>query len=296
MGILNKLFVTLRAQGKHPLNRKSSWCAAWEFSVAQMAARLVPGEVCVPFPNETRLLIPPRMKGAAHFIYPGLCEFEDMAFVMHFLRPSDMFIDAGANIGAYTVLAAGVAGSRVMAFEPAPTTFRSLTLNIQLNGLADRVTAFNVALGRGEGILKMTEGLGTENSICPSSSGGGLAVPVRARDFLLGEALPVLLKIDVEGFETQVFAGAKKMLHQPSLQAMIVEKSGNGEIYGFDENALHREIRETGFFPCSYSPFQRSLCLISTAVSGNIIYVRNIETAQQRLRQSAPFRTVGISV
>ena len=294
MGIFKKLFITLRAQGKHPLNRKSNWRAAWDFAVAQVAARLVPGEVCVPFPNETRLLIPPRMKGAAHFIYPGLCEFEDMAFVMHFLRSTDMFIDAGANIGAYTVLAAGVAGSRVLAFEPAPTTFRSLELNIQLNGLANRATGFNLALGREDGILRMTEGLGTENSICQSKpEGGGIEVPVRALDRLLGETRPALLKIDVEGFETEVFAGAVEMLRQPTLEAMIVEKSGNGGSYGFDEDDLHREIQRAGFLPCAYAPLQRSLCRLSGEAAGNIIYVRNIESSHRRLRQSPPFRIAG---
>ena len=129
--MLKKLYVTLRTQGRHPLNRKSSWRAAFDFSLAQIAARLVPGEVCVPFPNGTRLLVPPHMKGAAHFIYPGLCEFEDMGFALHFLRPDDLFLDVGANIGAYTVLAAGAAGCRVIAFEPAPATFRSLQANLQ---------------------------------------------------------------------------------------------------------------------------------------------------------------------
>jgi hypothetical protein len=51
------------------------------------------------------------MKGAAHFIYPGVCEFEEMAFVLHYARPTDLFVDVGANIGAYTVLAAGASGA-----------------------------------------------------------------------------------------------------------------------------------------------------------------------------------------
>jgi len=168
MNLFSKVYLTLRAQGRHPLNRKSSLRAAWDFSVAQVAARLVPGDVCVEFPNETKLLVSPKMKGAAHFIHPGLCEFEDMAFILHFLRPDDWFVDVGANVGAYTVLAAGVVRSRALAFEPNPTTFRSLALNVHLNDLAGRVTFLNLALGREAGVLQMTEGLGTENRVAAS--------------------------------------------------------------------------------------------------------------------------------
>ena len=77
------------------------------------------------------------MKGAAHYITPRLCEFEEMAFVMHFLRPGELFVDVGANVGAFTVLAAGVAGAAVRAFEPNPGTFEMLERNVRLNGLQE---------------------------------------------------------------------------------------------------------------------------------------------------------------
>ena len=112
MLLLKKIFATLRWVANHPLNRRCKTKAVWNFCVAQVAARLVPGDICRPFPNQTKLLISPGMKGAAHFIFPGLCEFEEMAFVLHFLRPDDLFVDVGANVGAYTILASGAVGAR----------------------------------------------------------------------------------------------------------------------------------------------------------------------------------------
>ena len=295
--MLKKLFVTLRAQGRHPLNQKPAWRAALDFSVAQVAARLVPGEVCVPFPNGTRLLVPPHMKGAAHFIYPGLCEFEDMGFALHFLRPDDLFLDVGANIGAYTVLAAGAVGCCVIAFEPAPATFRSLQANLQLNGLTAKATAHNLALGKDEGVLKFTDGLGTENCVqAAGSTSASVTVKVSSLDRLLGEQAPVLMKIDVEGFETEVFRGATALLPKASFQAMIIEKNGSGNRYGFDENALHQEIRKHGFKPCAYAPLERKLRSLPEDWDGNIIYVKNFEAAQQRLQQAPAFQHGGVSV
>jgi hypothetical protein len=46
------------------------------------------------------------MTGATGNLYVGLHEFEEMAFLLHFLRPGDLFADVGANVGSYTILAA----------------------------------------------------------------------------------------------------------------------------------------------------------------------------------------------
>ncbi len=263
MDIFTKVFVTLRGVVNHPLHRKSKTKAVWNFFVSQIAARFVGGDVCVSFPNKTKLLISPKMRGAAHFIDPGLCEFEDMSFVMHFLRRDDLFVDVGANIGAYTVLAAGVAGAKAISFEPGPEAFGYLEQNVKLNDLQQTVTCLNLALGWEEGVMKFTEGLGTENYVC--------------------------LKIDVEGFETKVLAGAQKTLRKPSLRAMIIERGGNAARYGFDETALHEQIRSMSFTPCTYSPRDRLLSSISNDSIGNIIYVKDLESARKRLKEASPY-------
>jgi FkbM family methyltransferase len=291
MNPVSKVAGALRSIAAHPVNRNRKFKAVMEYGFIQVAARLVPGDVCVPFPNDTRLLVPPHMKGAAHFINPGLCEFNDMGFVLHFLRSPDLFVDIGANIGAYTVLAGGAIGSNVIAFEPVPETFRSLFANIQLNGLAGRVTAHNLALGKDEGVLQMSAGLGTENAVRTAGNDADtVKVKVSTLDRVLGDKEPVLLKIDVEGFETEAFAGGRATLAKPSLQAMVIEKNGSGARYNFDEDALHREIRGFGFQPCAYSPLDRTLSRQPDTVEGNIVYVRDFDAVQRRTKEALPFR------
>lgn len=288
MNFAKKLFVTLKGVAGHPLNRGAGFRAMRQFCVAQVAVRLVPGDISVPFPNRTHLLISPRMKGAAHFITPGLCEYEEMVFVTHFLRPGDVFVDGGANVGAYTLLASGVAGAKTVAVEPSPTTFGYLKQNVLLNELSPRVTLVNAALGRQAGKLRLTEHLGTENYVCANGEAGpSVEVPVTTLDSL-GEAEPsvTLFKIDVEGFETEVLAGAERLLARGAIQTMIVERAGNGARYGYDEAVLHRKIQGCGYAPFAYDPASRLLRPLPPESPGNIIYLRDAEAAARRLKEA----------
>jgi hypothetical protein len=124
----------------------------------------------------------------------------------------------------------------------------------------------------------------------------GVTVKVSSLDRVLGASQPSLLKIDVEGFETEVMRGARATLAKSSLQAMIIEKNGGGTRYGFDETVLHQEIRKFGFQPCAYSPLNRTLRRLPDDSDGNIIYVKNFEAAQQRLKEAPPFRHGEFSV
>lgn len=294
MDLLRKIYYTLQSVGNHPLNRHAKWRAIRDFCVAQVAVRLIPGDVCVSFPNQTRLLISPRMKGAAHFISPGLCEFDEMCFVTHFLRPGELFADVGANVGAFTVLASGVVGARTIAFEPIPRTFSYLACNVRLNELCGRVTAVNAALGGQSGRLRLTENLGTENHVCPEGSdSGGVEVEVTTLDKAFAGTAPVLMKVDVEGFETEVFAGAGQTLANPALEAMIVERGDMAGRYGYDEDSLHRRIQALAFIPCAYSAMERRLTKVSADARGNIIYVRDFNAVQERVRKARAFEFQG---
>ena len=94
----------------HPLNRGRRGAAMVRYLRWQVGARLLPGAALVPFVNETKLLATPGMTGVTGNIYCGLAEFDDMAFVLHMLRADDLFVDVGANVGAYALLAGGCPG------------------------------------------------------------------------------------------------------------------------------------------------------------------------------------------
>jgi FkbM family methyltransferase len=300
MQFARKLYYTLKGVADHPLTRESPVRSVLKFCLAQAAVRWVPGDIVVPFPDKTRLISSPHMKGAAHFISPGLCEFEEMCFAAHFLRSDDTFADVGANVGAYTLLASGVVGAKTVAFEPSPPSFRYLQENVRINSLAERVTVLNAALGAQPGSLPLTQDLGTENYICPNGASTratrAVEVEVTTLDRAFTDSVPNLMKVDVEGFETEVFAGAQRLLSNPGMEAMIVERGGMGVRYGHDEAALHQRIRASGFVPCSYSALTRTLSTVPPEAQGNIIYLRNIERAQKRLTEARAFTFSGRSI
>ena len=138
----------LGAIWRHPLNRGHELDAIWRWARWQLASRLAPGPILVPFIGKT-LVAGPRAgeTGITGNIYFGLAEYEDMAFVLHLLRPGDRFIDVGANAGTYTVLASGVVGAFTDAFEPIPSTADRLDYNVLVNTIANLVTVHRVGVG-----------------------------------------------------------------------------------------------------------------------------------------------------
>eukprot|EP01034_Spumella_vulgaris_P002103 gene2103-2739_t len=78
---------------------------------------------------------------------------------MHYLRPEDTFVDVGANIGVYSVLASGITGAKSLSFEPIPSTFANLKRNINYNNLQDRSELYNLGVGDKEETLIFSNSL-----------------------------------------------------------------------------------------------------------------------------------------
>lgn len=213
-----------------------------------------------------------------------------MAFVLHLLRPGDHFVDVGANVGSYTILAAGAVRARVTAVEPIPETFAKLERNVSLNALGTLVSCHRMGLSDSEGNLRFTSTLDTVNHVvADGESGSGIDVPVMRLDELVAGRAPVLMKIDVEGHELAVLRGGRKTLSNPRLLAVIMETNGSGARYGVSDDQLRAEMRQFGFEPCDYDPFLR--CLVDVMrPSPNTVFVRNREQVQRRVREAPRFR------
>jgi len=286
---------TLRFIYRHPLNRNAPFRAIWRFAAWQVATRLHPSALVVPYVGDTRLVVERGMTGATGNVYCGLHEFEDMAFVLHALRSDDLFVDVGANIGAYTVLASGAIGTRCISFEPAPSAYRALLDNLRLNDLTARVEARNECLASAPGHLEFTADLDTANHVIavPQGGAGSVRVPVTTLDIALANRDPTMLKIDVEGYETEVIDGADRTLRLPSLRALLMELNGSGARYGFDDHRLHERMLGYGFTPATYDPVKRELRPREWRgpTEGNLLYVRDPQSVRARLT-AAPRRAV----
>lgn len=274
----------------HPLNRARPLAALGRLTSWQIRSRLYPGKIAVPFVGGTKLLVARGMTGATGNVYCGLHEVHDMGFVLHALRPGDLFVDVGANVGSYTVLAGGAAGAEVICFEPLPATFAHLQDNIAANHLGARVQARRQALGAAAGKLAFTTGLDTMNHVATAGEQGVEVEVVRLDDALAGRA-PAVMKIDVEGFETDVIAGAEATLANPSLLAVVMELAGAGARYGFDELALHHRMLSFGFATYAYDAMARAL-RPGGGHGGNMLYVRDLAAVRHRIATARRFRLV----
>jgi FkbM family methyltransferase len=158
--------------------------------------------------------------GRRLFAY-GFCEPASRAMRL-LLRPDDVVIDAGANIGLFTVLAAARVGPRggVIACEPSPATMAILRANVARNSF-DWVDLQEVALAEAAGRLELevfTPGSGF-SSFAPEDAGAGsrIEVAVTTLDDLAGGLLDRvrLVKLDVEGAELRALRGATRLLEGP---------------------------------------------------------------------------------
>jgi FkbM family methyltransferase len=166
-----------------------------------------------------------------NLLLQGFFEREVNAFIRSALKPGEVFFDIGANVGCYTLQAAGLVGpqGRVFSFEPDPQVFEILQANIGLNSLA-QVHALNLALGNRAGTLPFyraaagpfANALGSVHRSSWHDGGGAVNVKMDQLDDVapeFGLTRLDLIKMDVEGAEYEVIAGAERTLaaHRPRI-------------------------------------------------------------------------------
>ena len=286
--MLNSLLRTWQFIYSHPLGSQNFPHALNLWIRWQIGARILRMPVVVPFIDESQLVAELGMTGATGNIYSGLHEFADMAFCLHLLRARDLFVDVGANIGSYTVLASKVVGANSLAIEPVPVTFKRLQANIRLNDISSLVDSRCCAAGKNSGVLKFTSDLDTTNrAVDADYMGSSIEVPVESLDQILEQLQPTLIKIDVEGFEPDVIAGANKVLACESLLAILLETVDSG---------IDKTLKDFGFEPASYDPFQRKLEIsVDNHLNNNYLWVRNPSQVLDRCKSASKFQALGIS-
>lgn len=287
----------------HPLNQRTRFRSLHNILRWTIATRFLPGcEIIIPFVNNSKITVTPGQWGSEANALCGMHDFSDMGFLLHFLRPNDLFCDVGANVGEYTILATAAIGARSMTFEPVAGTYEALRKNIEINQVASLVDAHRMAVGSESGHLTLTGDQDTQNHVVTDSKSGRnndvVVVETNTLDNLLAGEVPRLLKVDVEGWEQEVFQGAATLLQDPNLSAIIVELNQSGKRYGFNDATIHQALLDHGFATYSYLPFERKLISLDSRHNsgGNTLYIRDYEAVNSRLQTSPTFTVRGIRI
>jgi FkbM family methyltransferase len=145
-------------------------------------------------------------------VWLGLEERTELEALDRLLKPGDVFVDCGANIGLWSLVAAPLVGynGAVIAFEPNPVTAGRLREHASQ---AQVIEVHEAALADRAGEVKLDPGLW--HNVARVSSHGSVAVPATTIDEQLTRP-PTGIKLDVEGHELAVLQGASRALdHRP---------------------------------------------------------------------------------
>ncbi len=223
-------------------------------------------------------------------IYFWEFEAEIRKFLKSILCPGDIFLDVGANVGLFSLIAARCVGTtgQVHAFEPVKKTFQRLTDNVDVNRLVN-VTCHRLALSDTDGEAVMTiatDGYDAWNSLGKPYMGHALSnetTPTQTLDhFVEQQALfdkIKVIKVDVEGWEAYVLAGGVKTLSSVNAPLIIIEFTEEAAALANSScTAVYNTLKQLGYelFQLNERGDLQRLQFLSTFPNINVIAAKNI--------------------
>ena len=282
---------------EHPLNKDRSLLALVRFFSWQALSRISRGDLTYKWINETKFKISKGESGLSINIYTGLQEFSEMAFVLHFLRREDLFLDVGANLGSYTLLASSTVGSRSIAIEPHPHAMNRLRENVELNNISDRVKFVQKAVGPTQSKTRLTMNLDTMNHLLLDnfSENSSIEVDVETIDNICENSTPALVKMDVEGYEFFAIQGGNRVFNDFACKALIVEINSLQSRYHVSSDEIMDLIKSFGFQPFEYRAFERELIALPglNVSQGNTLFIRDLDFVSRRIKNSETYDYFG---
>ena len=163
----------------------------------------------------------------SYIYWLGRFEPRESAAVRNLVQRGDFVIDAGANLGWFSLLASSIVGAtgEIFAFEPSGPTVNHLRRNLALNGTSN-VEVYRLALSDVSGKAKLTvteKGNAGSATLFATDPSGGEVVDTARLDEIAPERVFKLLKMDVEGAELKALRGAEELLKAGRIQNILFE-------------------------------------------------------------------------
>lgn len=259
-GMISKYQVTVPYIFNNPLNRNFRirtimkvlwWKTNRAFFKFPVIVQLTSKIKCICYPDNSLY--------STLVLYSTFPEYGEMTMVEKLLKEDDIFLDVGANIGVYSLIAASkITSGKIYAFEPSVNCLPNLYENISLNQIGDRVQVIEKVVSDKTGFLDFDiSSVSDYNHISYSknrysnSEKAIMKLPsIALDDFILENKIPhiKLIKIDVEGTELLVLRGLQKSLKSQLVDILIVEVSGwTSKRFAFSPKEVFKFLKECDF-------------------------------------------------
>lgn len=232
----------------------------------------------------------------SRLIYLGFEQYE-ISFIKKFLKQGDTFIDIGANIGLFTLIASQIIGEKgkILAFEPTPEIYKRLIENIDLNGLQN-IETYNLGLSDRKALLSFNvskDGYDAWNSFALNerlNSSETIDIMADTLDSIIKRKniyIVNLIKIDVEGWEKFVLQGAKDLLEKDNSPTLLVEfTETNAFSAGYYLGELFDFVQSFGYdwysFDAKSNTFTKQIKKLHY-LDENLIATKNISDCYTRI-------------
>jgi FkbM family methyltransferase len=221
----------------------------------------------------------PDSYSAANALYCGLYDYDDMNFLLRYLRAEDSFLDIGANVGVYTLLAASkIKSGSIYSFEALPKNFTRLEENLKLNQLW-QVKPYAIAVSdfTGSIALNLAEG-DCMPFITLTATTHTITVPTDTLDNLLPNlASLTLAKMDIEGAEILALKGATSLLKQQRIPVWIMELNDAVRQFGCQKQDVVNFIRDYGYDLYKYNADSNQIeaITVNQQTGNNVLVIAN---------------------
>lgn len=283
--VLHRLLAGPRAVRRGWIKSRQLQATRASDKIFQNLATLAEDDIFMRIPEfQGTFALSPQSDLFRRVVSEGSYEPELASLYAQHIDPERDIIDVGANVGFFTVFGAKqLSKGRVLAVEPTTGAYARLNRNIERNGVSEKVIAH-------KGLASDTDGEATINAVAgreeyasigelvhPSireqaaSSATCETVPVSRLDDLVArhDLRPALMKVDVEGAEARVFAGAQEVLakHRPvvisELSNFLLRRmdTHGGEVVRMFQDLGYTVVDPTDGAPPGSKDFGEILCI-----------------------------------
>ena len=229
----------------HPANERERARALMRAVSFQARARLLHRRTLARLGDRSMVWVDLHRTAASKVVYANPPDHSEMLAWRRILRPGDIFIYVGANIGTYTIWA-GELGAEVIALEPAKDTFALLLENVALNGYS--VRSIEAAAGAVCDTARFTSGRDCVNRLDPE---GSVETTIVTIDSIIMDRTVAGMKVDVEGFEIEVLRGCERALSEHRIKLIQLEwNTTSRAAVGTDRQPVADLLAQHGYALC----------------------------------------------